>query len=106
MKANKFLRNNEGYTNLVPMVLAIVIVFAVLFVGIYINGAINQSLSNTYPSSASKRSPMQNTSLKRMANISQNQDSALSIVQVVIIITILAGAIAAIFLFTRFRGGA
>lgn len=87
---------------MVPMVLAIVICFAILFVGIFVNGEINQSLKDTYPS-ATNRNPIQNMSVNRMDNISTNEDSALDIVQVVIIITVLAGAIAAIFLFTRFR---
>ena len=102
MKANKFIRNDEGFSNLVPLVMAVVICFAILFVGIFVNGEINQSLLDTYPS-ASFRDPLENTSYRRMGNISTNENSALDIVQVVIIISILASAIAAIFLFTRFE---
>ena len=95
MKANQFLyKNDEGYSNLVPMVLSVVITFALLFVGAYINGTIHEQLDNSITNSAA-RSTMNNTS--------KNWDSALNIVQVTIIITILAGAISAIFLFTRFR---
>ena len=88
------------------MVLAIVICFALLFVGIFVNGEIYQSLEDSYPDAADRAGTsgaLQNTSSNRMENISVNEDSALDIVQVVIIITVLAGAIAAIFLFTRFR---
>ena len=95
MKANKFLwKNKAGYSNLIPLALAIVIVFALLFVGAYVNSTIHDSLN-----SATSDTQTQNT----MNNISTNWDSTLSIVQVTIIITILAGAIGAIFLFTRFR---
>lgn len=94
--------------NMVPLVLAVVIAFAVLFVGIFINGEINQSLLDTYPAAGHRntsptRTALQNTSAGRMGNISNNLDSTIDIAQVVIIITILAAAIAAIFLFTRFR---
>ena len=102
MKANRFTRNEEGYTNLVPLVLAVIIVFAIIFVGAFVNGAIYDSLTKTYPS-ASQRTPLQNSTVETLNNMSGNWDSALNIVQVTIIITILASAIAAIFLFTRFR---
>ena len=94
MKANYFVRNEKGYSNLVPMVLAIVIVFALLFIGAFVNGTIHDELNG-----ATDNTDAQNT----MNNASDNYDSALDIVQVTIIITILAGAISAIFLFTRFR---
>jgi len=95
--------NKKGYTQLVPMVLAVVITFALLFIGAYVNGTINQELEDSFPSTAASRSSIQNDSLSTMQNISGNWDTGIDIVQVVIIITILAGAIGAIFLFTRFR---
>jgi len=85
----KLKKNVKAFTNLVPMVLAVVIVFAILFVGIFVNGEIYQALDDSFP-----------TAPKGTSGAIQN---ALDIVQVVIIITVLAGAIAAIFLFTRFR---
>ena len=94
--------NEYGYTMLVPMILAIIIVFAILFIGAYINGTIDQELTDTMPAAAS-RTVIQNTTLSTMQNASNNWDSAIDIVQVVIIITILAMAIGAIFLFTRFQ---
>ena len=91
----------KAMANLIPTVLGVVICFAVLFVGVYVNGEIDQSLTDSYPAAAS-RTVVQNNTLSTMSNISENFDSGLDIVQVVIIITILAGAIGAIFLFTRF----
>ena len=89
----KLLRNEDGYSNLVPMVLAIVICFALLFVGAYVTGTIHEKLDESGASSDARAT---------MNTTADNFDSALDIVQVVIIITILAGAIAAIFLFTKF----
>ena len=102
------LKKNLAGAQMVPLVLAVVITFAVLFIGIFVMGEINQSLIDTYPAAGHRntsptRTMLQNTSCERMDNISENFDSTQDIVQVVIIITILASAIAAIFLFTRFR---
>ena len=93
MKANQLITNEKGYSNLVPMVLAVVITFALLFIGAYINGTIHQELED-----ATSNTDAEST----MDNISGNWDTGIDIVQVVIIITILAGAIGAIFMFTRF----
>ena len=93
MKANQLIMNEKGYSNLVPMVLAVVITFALLFIGAYINGTIHQELED-----ATTNTDAEST----MDNISGNWDTGIDIVQVVIIITILAGAIGAIFMFTRF----
>jgi flagellar biosynthesis protein FlhB len=98
----RLLKDENGYSNLVPLVLAIVITFALLFVGTYVVGSISQSLEDSYPA-ATYRTDLQNDTLTTMGTIEDNYDSTLDIVQVVIIITILAGAIAAIFLFTRFN---
>ena len=97
MKANRkagILENKSGFSNLVPMVLAVVITFALIFIGGYVNGTIHDELDSA-SSNDNARATMNNTS--------SNWDSTLNIVQVVIIITVLAAAIGAIFLFTRFR---
>ena len=90
----KEIRSNEqGFSNLVPIVLAVVITFALLFVGVYITGTIHEKLDTSGSTSTQARATMNTTAT--------NFDSAIGIVQVVIIITILASAIGAIFLFTR-----
>jgi len=93
-------QDNKGFAQLVPMVMAVIIVFAILFVGAFINGQINDSLEDSFPAEAS-RSTQQNDTLETMGNISGNWDTGIDLMQVTIIITILAGAIAAIFLFAR-----
>ena len=82
------------------MVMAIIIVFAILFVGAFINGTISESLEDSFPA-APLRSGAQNNTIWSMNNTSENWDTAIDLMQVTIIITILAGAIAAIFLFAR-----
>jgi len=95
--------NELAYANLVPLVLAVIIVFALLFAGSFIAGTVHTELEDQYPTTVTSRSQIQNRSVSTMNNVSANLDSMLDIVQVVVIITILAAAIGAIFLFTRFR---
>jgi len=115
MKANQFIQlkeDDKAFSNLVPMVLAIIIVFAIIFIGAYINGVIHQELRDnigTTTGGAAEGTPqglarrIENDTRAGWNNSSENWDSTLNIVQVVIIITILAAAIGAIFLFTRYR---
>jgi len=88
------MMDDKGYSNIVPMVLAVVICFALLFIGAFVNGTMHDELVTATDNADAERT---------MSNISGNFDSGIDIVQVVIIITILASAIGAIFMFTRFR---
>jgi len=90
----KLWKNQKAFSNLVPMVLAVVITFALLFIGGYVNGTIHNELD---------ASSTNDNARAAMNNTSTNWDSTINIVQVVVIITVLAAAIGAIFLFTRFR---
>ena len=101
MKANQLAKNNNAMSNLLPIALAIVVGFALLFIGSFVNGEIRQSLEDSMPAAGS-RSKVQNSTLESQKNITTNFDSSVDIVQIVIIITLLAAAIGAIFLFTRF----
>lgn len=58
--------------------------------------------TGNYYKSSDYRTPKENTTWNRMNNVSSNFDGTVDIVQVVIIIIVLAVAIGAIFLFTRF----
>jgi len=110
MKANRFLTRQDdknAFANIVPMVLSVIIIFAILFIGGYINGVIHGELNNALDSTTGGNAfnytrLMENSTRAGLNNTSGNWDSTLNIVQVVIIITILAAAIGAIFLFTRF----
>ena len=88
--------NQKGYTALIPLVLSIIIVFALLFVGNFVNGTIHNELESGYSACEGVKAKL------AMNNTSNNWNSALDIVQVTIIITVLAAAIGAIFMFTKF----
>ena len=100
MKANQFLQDDSGYTNLVPLVLAIILSFAIIYVGAFVNGELSDGLKDSMGTNTAGDFY---TTLENMTDNSGNWDSSLDIVQVTIIITILAMAIGAIFLFTKFR---
>jgi hypothetical protein len=102
LKSNRFAKDDNGFTMLVPLVLGVIIAFAIIFIGAYVNGVIHQELEDSMPVAGS-RSVLQNNTLSTMSNVSSNWDSGLDIVQITIIITILSSAVAAIFLFTRLR---
>jgi len=93
------LKDERAYAALVPLALAVIIVFALLFIGGYINGTIHTELEDAVGATTGS----EGKTVGRMNNVSGNMDSVIDIVQVVVIITILAAAIGAIFLFTRFR---
>jgi hypothetical protein len=106
MKNSRYiLKDNKGFQNLVPMALVIIILFAILFVGIFIMGEVDDSLVDSLPenSAGNWRDNQENTTLFNLRNVSEDFDSTLDILQIVVIISILAIAIGAIFLFTRFR---
>lgn len=88
--------DEKAFTHLIPIALAIVIAFALIFVGSYVNGIIHEELAD--------ESTVDEKTLNTMNNTSDNFNAALDIVNVTIIITLLAAAIGAIFAFTRFRG--
>ena len=92
----KLTKNQKAFTQLIPLVLAVVIAFALLFVGNYVNGTIHHELAESYDADEGIKAKL------AMNNTSSNWNTALDIVQVTIIITILAAAIGAIFMFTRF----
>ena len=99
-KREKLMENQDGFNNLVPMVLAVVITFALIFVGVFVIGVIQK---NMFSQVAGQGSYLWRTQ-SAMNNSSKNFDSVLSVVNIAVIITVLAAAIGAIFLFTRIGG--
>ena len=102
---NTLKDDKKGFTNLVPLVLTIIIAFALIFIGAFVNGEIHTNIIDSMNPGASgnESTEIYNTTLSGLNNTSSNWDSTLDIVQIVVIITVLAAAIGAIFLFTRYR---
>jgi len=109
VNTTSLLNNSEGYNHTVS---------AFVTGGFMLNGnssftyqwdanstdvSVEMRTAGTYFGSNDVRTGRQNASFNTMDNVSGNWDSSIDIVQVVIIITILAMAVGAIFIFTRFR---
>lgn len=99
MLSLRTLKNNEDAFDLVPMVLAVVVTFALIIVGVIVIGFVQKSTSDQLG-----HDRLTNKYINSMNNTSKNFDSVLSVVNIAIIITVLAFAIGAIFLFTRPTG--
>ena len=97
----KLTTNQKAFVGLVPLVITIVIAFALLFVGQFVNFEISDALKDSLPIPTERRG-VQNRMILGANNTTDNMNSAYDIVQVTIIITVLAAAIGAIFMFTRF----
>ena len=93
MKANRKPRNDEGFTFIVPMTMAIVVGFALLIIGAYVVGTIGSSLEDSFPASPSA---LEKSTIDLMGNVTDGFSSVVDIEIVVIIITALSMAILSI----------
>ena len=94
-------KTDEGISNLIPMVTAIIIAFAIISIGIYIMGTMGVQLQKNIGTPGKTATDVMNFTFNRMNNTSRNWDSVMSVVNIAIIITVLAMAIGAIFLFAK-----
>jgi len=95
MKANRKPRNDEAFTFIVPMTMAIVVGFALLIIGAYVIGTIGSTLEDSFPAAAS-RSALENKTISLIGNVTDGFSDVVDIEIVVIIITALSMAILSI----------
>ena len=100
MKANRLARNDHAVGNLVPLVLTIIIGFALLFVGNFVTGILHVELDEAITDDTSSNDHQARYMIN---NTTDNWASSIDIIYVAIIIVVLVTAISAIFLFTRFQ---
>ena len=93
MKANRKPRNDDGFTFIVPMTMAIVVGFALLIIGAYVVGTIGSTLEDSFPASPSA---LETKTINLMGNITDGFSDVVDIEIVVIIITALSMAILSI----------
>jgi len=67
---------------------AVIMLFAIAYVGTYINGTISSELVDSYGAAAS-RTALQNQTVNTLGNLTDSYDSTLDIVVVAAIITVL-----------------
>jgi len=93
MKANRKPRNDDAFTFIVPMTMAIVIGFALLIIGAYVVGTIGSTLEDSFPDSPST---LETKTINLMGNVTDGFSDVVDIEIVVIIITALSMAILSI----------
>ena len=103
MKANQSskldLRKDEQalmFDMLVTAGITVVIFFALMNIGTYINGQIGSSLVDSYPETATDRTALQNDSISNLENISSDYSSVLDIMTVTAIIMVITLPLAAV----------
>lgn len=94
MKANRNVRglksDNNGMIAMLPTVaFAIIMLFAILYIGTYINGTIGSELIESYPATLTDRTLLQNRTVNTLGNLSLDFDSTIDIVVVAVIIVVL-----------------
>ena len=83
------------FNMLITAALSVVIFFALLNIGTYINGQIGGSLVDSYPSGSS-RTALQNATVRSLQNITAYYDDVLDIMTVTAIIMVITLPLAAV----------
>ena len=99
MKANRTSRNiveeKTGIIQMLPVVgIAVIMLYAIMFIGTYINGTIADELVNSYPTNNASgggdwRSSLQNQTVNTLQNLTADYDDNTEIISVAAIITVL-----------------
>ena len=99
MKANqsaKIVEDERGMLAMLPTVaFSVIMLFAIAYIGTYMNGTISSQLVDSYGAAAS-RTNLENKSVNTLENLTDDFDSTLEIVVVAAIITVLTVPLMAI----------
>ena len=109
MKANRrslgIESDDKGMIEMLPTVaFAVIMLFAILYIGTYINGTISSTLVASYgPNVAGNwRTELENRSVSTMTNLTGDYDSVIEIVTVAAIIVVLTIPLLAVVAMKRF----
>ena len=95
MKANRkqiegLKENKSALIQMLPVVgMAVIMLYAIMYIGTYMNGTIGSQLVESYPSELVERTAFQNKSVNTLENLSGDYDSNIEIISVAAIITVL-----------------
>jgi len=101
VKANKYAKFKADdsalmYNMLITAGMSVIIFFALMNIGTYINGTIAGSLIDSYPSTATDRSRLQNMTVNSLENITEDYDDVLDIATTTAIIMVIILPLAAV----------
>lgn len=93
MKSNRTARNikddKSGMIQMLPVVaFAVIMLFAILYIGTYINGTISSQLVDSY-GTATARSSLENQTVETLGNLTDDYDNITEIVAIAAIIVVL-----------------
>jgi len=108
MKANQAYRNFEQandaviFEMLIGAVFAVVIGYAAMNIGIFINGTVADKLVATYPSTISDRTAIQNATFSNLENNSMDLSTNSKMIGTAYLITIITLPLMAVVLIKKF----
>ena len=93
MKANnrsrELVEDDRGMIQMLPTVgMAVIMLYAIMYIGTYINGTVGSQLIDSYPAAAS-RTDFQNKTVSTLQNLSGDYDDNTEIVSIAAIISVL-----------------
>ena len=101
-KSRKIVKDQNAMIQMLPTVaFAVIMLFAILYIGTYINGTISSQLVDSY-GAAGSRTTLENSSVLTMTNLTGDYDSIIEIVTVAAIITVLTIPLMAVVALKRF----
>jgi hypothetical protein len=101
-KARGIVEDESAMIQTLPTVaFAVIMLFAILYIGTYINGTISSTLVASY-GAAGSRTELQNRSINTMTNLTTDYDDVIEIVTVAAIITVLTIPLMAVVAMKRF----
>ena len=106
MKANRkpreLVEDESGMIQMLPTVaFSVIMLFAILYIGTYINGTISSTLVASY-GAAGSRTALENMSVSTMTNLTTDYDDIIEIVTVAAIIVVLTIPLMAVVALRRF----
>ncbi len=100
LKARGIKKEEHAMIQMLPTVaFAVIMLFAILYIGTYINGTISSTLVDSYGTSPSN---LEQRSINTMTNLTVDYDDVIEIVTVAAIITVLTIPLMAVVALKRF----
>jgi hypothetical protein len=108
MKANQKFRSLQGaddaiiFEMLIGAVFAVVIGYAALNIGVFINGTVSNALIATYPAAKASRSSIQNATFDNLVNNSEDLGMNSKMISTAYLITIITLPLMAVVMIKKF----
>lgn len=101
---NEFVKADDAliFELLTGAVFALIIGYAAMNIGVFINGTVGNALVATYPTTLTSRTAMQNSSVKNLQNLTGDLSSNTKMVSTAYLITIITLPLMAVVMIKKF----